>query len=105
MQKNQRTVYFIESMLSVFLQCHIPKHALIHLTNISIRGGMMKPEIKKIVTRSALFFAILAVSVCGMQLAVYRNNRNAPDTVPASAAQSTVIVLDAGHGESTEAES
>ena len=35
----------------------------------------MKPEIRKIVTRSALFFGIFAVSVAGMQLA------NLPDTV------------------------
>lgn len=61
----------------------------------------MKPEIKKIAVRSALFFGILAVSICGMQLAVYRNQQNAPDTVAVSAAQSPVIVLDAGHGEST----
>ena len=61
----------------------------------------MKPEIRKIVTRSALFFGILAVSVAGMQLATWRNQQNAPDTIPASAAQSPVIVLDAGHGEST----
>ena len=61
----------------------------------------MKPEIRKIVTRSALFFGILAVSVAGMQLAVLRNEQNAPDAVTASAAQAPVIVLDAGHGEST----
>ena len=61
----------------------------------------MKPEIKKIVTRSALFFGILAVSAMGMQLASWRNAQNAPDAMTASAAQSPVIVLDAGHGEST----
>ena len=61
----------------------------------------MKPEIRKIATRSAFFFGILAVSVAGMQLAVLRNEQNAPDAVTASAAQSPVIVLDAGHGEST----
>jgi hypothetical protein len=61
----------------------------------------MKPEIRKIVTRSALFFGILAVSVAGMQLAVLRNEQNAPDAVAVSAGQSPVIVLDAGHGEST----
>ena len=61
----------------------------------------MKPEIRKITTRSALFFGILAVSVAGMQLAVLRTEQNAPDVVTASAAQSPVIVLDAGHGEST----
>ena len=61
----------------------------------------MKPEIRKIVTRSALFFGILAVSAAGMQLAAWRNAQNAPDAVTASAAQSPVIVLDAGHGEST----
>ena len=52
-------------------------------------------------TGSALFFGILAVSVAGMQLAVLRNEQNAPDAVTASAAQAPVIVLDAGHGEST----
>ena len=58
----------------------------------------MKPEIRKIVTRSALFFGILAVSAAGMQLAAWRNEQ---DAVTASADQSPVIVLDAGHGEST----
>ena len=58
----------------------------------------MKPEIRKIVTRSALFFGILAVSVAGMKLAAWRNEQNAPDAVTASAAQSPVIILDAGHG-------
>ena len=61
----------------------------------------MKPKIRKIVTRSALFFVFLAVSVTGMQLAAWRNVQNAPDAVTTSAAQSPVIVLDAGHGEST----
>ena len=61
----------------------------------------MKPEIRKIVTGSALFFGILAVSAAGMKLTAWRNAQNAPDSVTASAAQSPVIVLDAGHGEST----
>ncbi len=61
----------------------------------------MKPEIRKIITRSTLFFGILAVSAAGMQLAAWRNAQNAPDAVTASAEQSPVIVLDAGHGEST----
>ena len=61
----------------------------------------MKSEIRNIVTRSALFFGILAVSVAGMQLANLRNEQNAPDAVAVSAEQSPVIVLDAGHGEST----
>ena len=58
----------------------------------------MKPGIRKIVTRSALFFGILAVSTAGIQLAAWRNAQNALDAVTASAAQSPVIVLDAGHG-------
>jgi hypothetical protein len=61
----------------------------------------MKQEIRKIVTGSALFFGILAVSAAGMQLASWRNEQNAPDAVTASVAHSPVIVLDAGHGEST----
>ena len=61
----------------------------------------MKTEIRKIVTRSALFFGILVASVAGMQLTVLRNEQNAPDAVAVSAVQSPVIVLDAGHGEST----
>ena len=61
----------------------------------------MKPAIKKIITHSALFFGILAVSAAGMRLAVLRNQHKAPDAVTASVAQSPVIVLDAGHGEST----
>ena len=61
----------------------------------------MKPKIKKIVTRSTLFFGILAVSVAGMQLANLRNQQNAPDAIAVSAEQTPVIVLDAGHGEST----
>ncbi|MBQ5340363.1 MAG: hypothetical protein J6Z40_14525 [Oscillospiraceae bacterium] len=44
----------------------------------------MKPEIRKIVTRSALFFGILTVSAAGMKLAAWRNAQNAPDTVTAS---------------------
>ena len=61
----------------------------------------MKRESKKILTRSALFFGILAVSIAGMRLAALRSEQNAPDILPAAAAQNTVIVLDAGHGEST----
>ena len=61
----------------------------------------MKPEIRKIVTRSALFFGILAVSVAGMQLTVRRNEQNAPYAIAVSAEQSPIIVLYAGHGEST----
>ncbi|MBQ5337783.1 MAG: hypothetical protein J6Z40_01280 [Oscillospiraceae bacterium] len=61
----------------------------------------MKPEIRKIVTGSALFFGILAVSTAGIQLTSWRNAQNAPDAVTTSAAHSPVIVLDAGHGEST----
>ena len=60
----------------------------------------MKPEIRKIVNGSTLFFGILTVSTAGMQLAAWRNAQNAPDAVTASVAQSPVIVLDAGHGES-----
>ena len=58
----------------------------------------MEPEIRKIVTKSALFFGILAVSAAEMKLAAWRNAQNAPDAVTASAAQSPVIVPDAGHG-------
>ena len=61
----------------------------------------MKPEIRKIVKGSTLFFGIRTVSAAGMQLTALRNAQNAPDAVTASAAQSPVIVLDAGHGEST----
>ena len=61
----------------------------------------MKPEIRKLVTRSVLFFGILAVSAAEMQLAAWRNAQNAPDAVAASTDQSPVIILDAGHGEST----
>ena len=58
----------------------------------------MKPEIRKIVARSALFFGILAVSAAGMQLASWRNAQNAPDAVATSADQSPVSEPDAGHG-------
>ena len=58
----------------------------------------MKPKIRKIVTKSALFFGIFAVSAAGMKLAAWRNEQNAPDAVTASDAQSPAIVLDAGHG-------
>jgi N-acetylmuramoyl-L-alanine amidase len=58
----------------------------------------MTREIKKIAVRSALFFGILAVSIAGMQLAVLRNEENAPDVRTVSAEQMPVIVLDAGHG-------
>jgi len=53
----------------------------------------MKPEIRKIVTRSALFLGILAVSIAGMQLAVLRNEQNAPNAVTVSTVQSPVIQL------------
>ena len=58
----------------------------------------MKQGIRKIVTRSALCFGILAFSAAGMQLASWCNEQNAPDAVTASAAQSPVIVMDTGHG-------
>ena len=61
----------------------------------------MKQKIRKIAARSALFFGVLAVSIAGMRLAVRRNAENAPDTYQAAASQTPVIVLDAGHGEST----
>ena len=61
----------------------------------------MKPEIRKIVKKSVVGFGILALSISGMQLVLVRNQQHAPDAVTASAAQSPVIVLDAGHGEST----
>ena len=58
----------------------------------------MKPEIRKIVTGSVLFFGILAVSAAGMKLAAWRNAQNAPDAATTSTVQSPVIVLDTGHG-------
>ncbi len=36
----------------------------------------MKPEIRKIVTRSTLLFGILAVSVAGMKLTMLQNEKN-----------------------------
>ena len=51
----------------------------------------MKPEIRKIVTRSSLFFGILAVSAAEMKLAAWRNVQNAPDAVTASAAQDRIL--------------
>ncbi len=58
----------------------------------------MKPEIRKIVKKSVVGFGILALSISGMQLVLVRNQQHAPDAVTASAGQTPVIVLDAGHG-------
>lgn len=80
---------------------HIPLRFCIQLYEKHFRGDIYEPVIRKIVTRSALFFGILTVSAAGMQLAAWRNVQNAPDAVAVSAVQSPVIVLDAGHGEST----
>ena len=62
----------------------------------------MKTEIKKVFTRSAIVLGAFGCTVAGMQLAAMRTQENAPDAVTAMAGQTPVIVLDAGHGESTK---
>lgn len=61
----------------------------------------MKQEIRKMIRSGICSLAIAAVCAGGIRLAGVRNAANAPDVQPAAAAQMPVIVLDAGHGEST----
>lgn len=61
----------------------------------------MTHELKKIVRRGAFSLAMAALCAGGIWLAGVRNAANAPDVISAAAAQMPVIVLDAGHGEST----
>lgn len=62
----------------------------------------MKAIFKKLLRRGITVCAALTVCALGIRTAVRRSAANAPDAVTASAkAEPPVIVLDAGHGEST----
>ena len=91
--RNSCLIYSLVSKTVIF-PC--PRTYTITKTNSEVI--YMKQGIRKIVTGSALFFGILAVSTAGIQVTSWRNAQNAPVAVTTSAAQSPVIVLDAGHG-------
>jgi len=62
----------------------------------------MKPILKKIVLRTSLTVSMLAVSIAGMHTVYQRSQTSVIDDArPVSAQPDLVIVLDAGHGEST----
>ena len=61
----------------------------------------MRSELKKLLHRGVFLAVMAAVCAGGIALANIRYAENAPDVLPASAGQTPVIVLDAGHGEST----
>lgn len=60
----------------------------------------MKQIKKEILRRGGLLLAVLVLTGFGIRTAIRRNQVNAPDAIPASAAVHArpVIVLDAGHG-------
>lgn len=58
----------------------------------------MKAEIRKLLHKMIFIAGMAAVCAGGIALANIRNAENAPDALPAAAAQLPVIVLDAGHG-------
>ena len=63
----------------------------------------MKLFLRKHLMRGVLLAALLTLTGAGIRLAVKRSAAGMPDAVPASArhTETPVIVLDAGHGEST----
>ena len=62
----------------------------------------MKPLLKKIVLRASLTVSMLSVCILGMHTVYMRSQTPAQDDArPVSAQPDLVIVLDAGHGEST----
>ena len=61
----------------------------------------MNSILKRAVLRASLTACLLAASVLGMQTVYRRSQSPLPDSVPVSAQPDLVIVLDAGHGEST----
>lgn len=63
----------------------------------------MKLFLRKHLMRGVLLAALLTLTGAGIRLAVKRSAAGMPDAVPASAqhTDTPVIVLDAGHGEST----
>ena len=62
----------------------------------------MNNLLRKIILRTALVGGMLGVCWLGMQTALHRSAELAPSpALPVSAQPDLVIVLDAGHGEST----
>lgn len=61
----------------------------------------MKSIYQKILRRGVFVAVMLALCGIGIRVAVARSDANAPDALPAAAQSDLVIVLDAGHGEST----
>ena len=64
----------------------------------------MKTVSRKILRHAVLLLTVLTLTAFGIRTAVRRSAEHEADALPASAAADTVpvIVLDAGHGESTE---
>lgn len=56
---------------------------------------------KRIIRKSAFLFLMLAVSIAGISRAMLRGASDAPAVRQTAARRTPVIVLDAGHGEST----
>ena len=63
----------------------------------------MKQLIKKYALKAALVAGLLTLSAGGMMLSAHLTKVHAPDAVQTvGTAAAPVVVLDAGHGESTE---
>lgn len=56
---------------------------------------------KRIVRKSAFLFFLLTVSIAGLHALLIHTQQNQPAALLTAAEQTPVIVLDAGHGEST----
>ena len=61
----------------------------------------MKVAYKKLIRRSAFLIAMLTVCAAGIRTALARSKENAPVSMTAANQTAPVVVLDAGHGEST----
>ena len=56
---------------------------------------------RKIIRKSAFLFLMLTVSAAGLHAVLTHTQTDLPSVCRTAAAQTPVIVLDAGHGEST----
>ena len=63
----------------------------------------MKPFSRSVLRHGALLLTVITLTAFGIRTAVQRSAEHEANALPASAAAGTVpvIVLDAGHGEST----
>ena len=61
----------------------------------------MNTVTKRIVRKSAFLFLMLTISIAGIHTVLMRGNPAAPAVRQTAAHGTPVIVLDAGHGEST----